>query len=107
MSLLHRNRTRPPLWRRVLRPVYHYIAPVAKHPLVTMFVGLGVFATGMSEFLETVLNDFHSPLELHHGLILYGAVTTLRGIMEMAEGLEIVSIDAELTDPEFVLERDS
>ena len=51
-----------------------------------MLLGLAVVTIGLSELLEDVLITVLPGLDMHHALILLGAVTSLRGVIDVVEG---------------------
>ena len=60
-----------------------------------MGLGIAVFLIGMIELIEEVFEIFFPAPEVHHALLLFGAVTALRGLVDVVEGMEQVT-EAEL-----------
>lgn len=69
-------------------------------PQVTVFLGILVCACGVSEVLEEVLVGFDGILKAAHGLIAFGIVSALKGLLELAEGIELVTIEMEEVERE-------
>jgi hypothetical protein len=61
-----------------------------KHPLLVMFVGTVMFGSGLAELLREMDPSIETVIRIHHGVMLVGLVTALRGIVEALEGLETV-----------------
>jgi hypothetical protein len=61
-----------------------------KHPFVSIFVGVVMVGSGLAEVLREADPTFESLLRVHHGVILIGLVTGLKGLVEALEGLETV-----------------
>ena len=70
-----------------------WVAPLARHPVVSLVTGIGLLVSGFADLLEDVFTGFEIFLETYHGLILFGIVTALRGLSEMLEGMEWISRD--------------
>ncbi|MCB9959411.1 MAG: hypothetical protein H6843_12485 [Rhodospirillaceae bacterium] len=72
-----------------------WLAPIARHPAISMLTGVGLLISGVSDLLEDLFTDFESMLETYHGLILFGLVTALRGLADAVEGIDWMAKDAE------------
>lgn len=71
--------------------ITRFIAAALRHPILITLVGAGVFLSGLFELLEELNPNFEHWLGVHHGIMLVGFVTTLKGIVESVEGLQTVS----------------
>jgi hypothetical protein len=69
-----------------------HIAPIARDPRVDLAMGAAVLIIGLAEVLDDVLMSFDTGLGWHHGLILFGSVTSLRAVLDMLEGAEKVIV---------------
>ena len=83
------------LRRRMHHFVVHFVAPISRHPAMTLITGLGLFISGVFELLEQIFTDFESVVGVHQGVILLGIVTFLRGLADMVEASEWLSKGAE------------
>lgn len=79
--------------RRLLRDFAKPAAVLLRHPASTLFLGIGLFLVGVIELLEGVFDEFKTVVEVHHGFLLFGLVTVLRGIMELLEAAEFFAIN--------------
>lgn len=62
-----------------------------RNPRFEMGLGIAVFFIGLFELIEeTFVILFPSP-EVHHALLLFGAVMALRGLVDVVEGMELVA----------------
>ena len=62
-----------------------------RNPRFELWLGIALFVTGLFELIEeTFAIIFPSP-EVHHALLLFGVVTALRGLVDVAEGIEQVA----------------
>ena len=68
------------------------IAPLARSPQVDFAMGAAVMVIGLSEVLDDLLISVDTHLGWHHGLILFGSVTSLRAVLDMLEGAEKVIV---------------
>lgn len=85
------------LSRRLVRTFARPAAMLLRHPATTVALGIGLFAVGIIEILEGIFDDFESVIASHHGFLLFGFVTILRGLMELLEASEFFSLnEAEL-----------
>ena len=50
-----------------------------------------MFLIGLVELIEEAFEIFFPSPEVHHALLLFGAVTALRGLVDMVEGMEQVA----------------
>lgn len=83
---------RPLPGRRLLHLFGTATQPLLRHPMTNVALGLGLLTTGLLELLEGAFEGFESVLDAHHGIILFGVVTVLRGMLEMLEAAEVVAI---------------
>ncbi len=60
-------------------------------PHVTVCLGVLVCLCGVSELMEEFLDGYEAKFHAAHGVILFGAVTMLKGLTEFAEGLKVVT----------------
>lgn len=67
------------------------VAAVLRHPVLVMLLGAGLFLCGFVELLEEFDPTFDSWIGAHHGVMLFGAVTAVKGLVEAVEGMEKVS----------------
>ena len=79
----------------VARAFLRWLAPIARHPAISMLTGVGLLMSGLSDLMEDIFTDFESMLETYHGLILFGLVTALRGLADAVEGIDWMAKDAE------------
>jgi hypothetical protein len=71
----------------------HFLANLRRairHPWLVMFVGVVMFGSGLAELLQDVDPEFESVIRMHHGMMLFGLVSALRGLVEALEGLQTV-----------------
>lgn len=81
------------LGRRLLRAFAAPAARLLRHPLTTLLLGLGLLLVGIIELLEGAFDEFKTVIELHHGFVLFGFVTLLRGLIELLETAEFFSLN--------------
>jgi hypothetical protein len=81
------------LGRRIAIRLHDAMKGLVEHPVTIVVVGLSMLVTGLAELLEDLVSDFESTLETYHGLLLFGLVTALRGMVEMVEALEWLDRD--------------
>ena len=81
------------LGRTVARRLHNGMKAVVEHPVTIVTVGLSMLATGVAELLEDFITGFETMLHAYHGLIVFGAVTAMRGVVEMVEALEWLDRD--------------
>lgn len=79
--------------RRLLRDFAKPAAVLLRHPVTTLFLGTGLFLVGMIELLEGIFEEFKTVVETHHGFLLFGLVTVLRGLLELLEAAEFSAIN--------------
>lgn len=82
-----------PYWFRLRLHLFvaHYIAPIARHPAMTLITGIGLLLSGVMEAFEQVFTDFESLVGPREGVILLGIVTFFKGIADMVEASEWLS----------------
>lgn len=69
----------------------HRVTRLLRNPKFEIGLGVAVFVIGMAELIEeTFVILFPSP-DVHHALLLFGAVTALRGLVDVVEGMEQVA----------------
>lgn len=71
--------------------VLRYVAPIARHPAMTLVTGVGLLLSGMLEAFEQIFTDFESLVGPREGVILLGIVTFFKGIADMVEASEWLS----------------
>lgn len=71
-------------FRRTMRKVLH-------SPKFEMALGASIFLIGLVEFIEESLVILFPSPDLHHALLLFGAVTALRGLVDVVEGAEQIA----------------
>ena len=87
--------------RRLLRAFAAPAAALMRHPATTLLMGLGLFFVGIIELLEGLFEEFETAVEHYHGFLLFGAITVLRGLLELVEAAEFFAInETELEDLE-------
>lgn len=70
------------------------LSRILRDPRIEIVMGILMFAIGLIEVIEeTFLVMFPSP-DLHHFFLLFGGLTSLRGLVDVVEGIEHVA-DAE------------
>ncbi len=67
-----------------------WVAPVIQHPGMTVFIGLALAFSGIMDVLEETVTGFESKIGTHHGMVLLGMVTMLRGFAEGLRGVDLV-----------------
>jgi len=77
------------------RFVIRFVAPISRHPAMTLATGFGLFLSGSVELAEQVFTDFDTMIGLHQGVILLGIVTFLRGLADIVEASEWLSKGAD------------
>jgi hypothetical protein len=90
MSSPRQTASRAPLRIRMLRAVYEPLSQLTRHPLLNVFVGIGLLLVGIDEFLSSVDPDYEGFLELHHAITLVGLTTLLHGLIGFVERFETV-----------------
>lgn len=60
-------------------------------PKFTLYLGILVCFSGVSELMEEFLDGYEAKFHAAHGVILFGVVTILKGLTEFAEGLKVVT----------------
>lgn len=75
--------------------VMRFVAPISRHPAMTLITGLGLFISGAFELAEQIFTNFESVVGVHQGVILLGIVTFLRGLADMVEASEWLSKGAD------------
>lgn len=78
--------------RGLIRLLGTRVQPLVHHPMTTVVLGLGLLATGIVEVIEAAFEGFETVLEAHHGILLFGLVTALRGLLEMLEAAEVLAV---------------
>lgn len=73
------------------RFVMRFIAPIARHPAMTLVTGFGLFLSGTVELADQMFTEFDTAIGIHQGVILLGVVTFLRGIADLVEASEWLS----------------
>jgi hypothetical protein len=78
--------------RGVIRLLGTRVQPLVHHPMTNVVLGLGLLVTGMVEVIEAAFEGFETVFEAHHGILLFGLVTALRGMLEMLEAAEVLAV---------------
>jgi hypothetical protein len=71
--------------------VVRFVAPISRHPAMTLITGFGLFVSGSFELAEQIFTNFESVVGIHQGVILLGIVTFLRGLADLVEASEWLS----------------
>jgi hypothetical protein len=71
--------------------VVRFVAPISRHPAMTLITGFGLFVSGSFELAEQIFTHFDSVVGIHQGVILLGIVTFLRGLADLVEASEWLS----------------
>ena len=79
---------KPPAASR--RFIARHVAPLAKHPGLALLAGVALLVTGFVEVLEEVM-EFDHFLGVHHGVFILGFVTIVRSLVELVEGMALLS----------------
>jgi hypothetical protein len=58
--------------------------------VLSIFVGVVMLGSGLAEVARELEPTFESALRVHHGVMLIGVITALRGIVDAIEGLKSV-----------------
>jgi hypothetical protein len=77
--------------RRFRHFVTRFVAPISRHPAMTLITGFGLFISGSFELAEQIFANFDSVVGIHQGVILLGIVTFLRGLADLVEASEWLS----------------
>jgi hypothetical protein len=77
--------------RRIHLFVRRFIAPISRHPAMTVMTGCGLLFTGVMEIMEDVYTDFDSMVGAREGIILLGIVTFFKGLADLVEASEWLS----------------
>lgn|SRR6056297_1661279 len=83
-----------------MKPIKTGIGHFLRQPKVTVCLGLLVFFCGLSEVLEEVIDVFDGGVGAEHGMLVFGIMTLLKGLTELAEGAELVTIEIEEVERE-------
>lgn len=90
------------LSRRLLQAFAAPASALLRHPATTLVLGLGLLVIGVIELLEGLFEEFETAVEHYHGFLLFGAITMLRGVIELVEAAEFFAInETELEFEEF------
>lgn len=71
--------------------VLRFVAPISRHPAMTLVTGFGLFLSGTVELADQMFTEFDTAIGIHQGVILLGVVTFLRGIADLVEASEWLS----------------
>ena len=77
--------------RQIRHFTVRYIAPISRHPAMTLVTGVGLFVSGSVELAEQIFTNFESSVGIHQGIVLLGIVTFLRGVADLVEASEWLS----------------
>jgi hypothetical protein len=78
----------------LLTPVRSFrssVRRVLRSPAFEIALGLVVLGIGLVELLEEAFVLLIPSPNVHHALILLGAVTSLRGLLDISKGIELVA----------------
>jgi hypothetical protein len=64
---------------------------VLRSPRFEIALGLVVLGIGLVEMLEEAFTILIPSPDVHHALIILGAVTSLRGLLDVSKGIELVA----------------
>ncbi|MGV3550600.1 hypothetical protein [Rhizobium sp.] len=82
--------------RRLFRHfVLRYVAPISRHPAMTLVTGFGLALSGTVELADQIFTEFDTAIGIHQGVILLGIVTFLRGVADLVEASEWLSKGSE------------
>ena len=83
--------------RRILFAFASVAKPLVRHPATNVVLGVGLVLTGLLELVEGMVEEFETVVQALHGIVLFGVVTALRGILELIESAEVFALsDLEL-----------
>jgi hypothetical protein len=71
--------------------VRRFVAPISRHPAMTLLTGFGLLLAGVMEVLEDIYTDFDSMVGAREGIILIGIVTFFKGLADLVEASEWLS----------------
>ena len=74
--------------RHARRRFHTRLGRLVHHPWFTLLTGVLLLAAGVLEMLEELVEDFGSVFQMHHAVLLFGALTVVRAVVEIAEGTE-------------------
>lgn len=66
-----------------------------RRPEVTIGLGVLVCLSGLSEIMEEIIEGYESSIRGVHGVLAFGVITLLKGLTELVEGFELVTIEIE------------
>lgn len=75
--------------------VMRFVAPISRHPAMTLVTGFGLFLSGTVELADQIFTEFDTAIGIHQGVILLGIVTFLRGVADLVEASEWLSKGSE------------
>lgn len=64
----------------------HKLRRLLRSPRLEAALGLVIFLVGLAEIMEETAVAFFPAPDLHHALLMFGAVTGLRGLIDVIEG---------------------
>jgi len=97
---------RPLFGQRTLHAFGRLTRPLLRHPITNLVLGLGLLITGLVELMEGAFEEFETVIDAYHGIVLFGFVTALRGLLELLEAAEIFAIgDRELEEEQGAARR--
>jgi len=76
------------------------IGAFLRQPKVTVCLGILVCVCGLSEMMEEIIEGYEGTLQAEHGVLAFGIITVLKGLTELAEGIELVTIEIEEVERE-------
>lgn len=60
---------------------------------VTVCLGILVCICGISEIAEEIVDGYQGVVGAVHGVLIFGIVTVLKGLTELVEGFELLTIE--------------
>lgn len=100
------SNARPLLGQRTLHAFGRLTRPLLRHPMTNVVLGLGLLITGLVELVEGAFEEVETVIDAYHGVVLFGLVTALRGLLELLEAAEIFAIgDREFEAQEIAARR--
>lgn len=73
--------------RKILRNLDYVI----NHTITTIAIGLFLVIMGVLELIENVFVMFESPFQIYQSVILIGATSSIRGIIDFIDGYDKIS----------------
>jgi hypothetical protein len=80
-------------------PVARILRRAVHNPRFEIVMGTVVFLIGLAELVEELFALVLPAPDVHHGLLILGAVIALRGLVDVIEGAEHVALAGARDDP--------